>query len=109
MVAASRDISACSARAVSHVGGGIIVASGAKTRRPRAPCAVEGQTARTRSRNASISGLDETGAGVCGEFLAMDYSTLKPCVPADRQMARSRPKYKLVRFTRRYRGPVKAG
>src|SRR6186713_2912954 len=71
MPAASLNMSACSVHAVSQVGCRLIVASSAKSRRPRAPCTLEGPSARTRSRNVSISDLDENGAGVCWEFLAM--------------------------------------
>src|SRR5262245_38937756 len=71
MPAASRNMSACNVHAVSQVGCRLIVASSANSRRPRAPCALEGPSARTRSTNASISDLDETGAGVCWEFLAI--------------------------------------
>src|SRR5215470_19457882 len=65
MLAASRNISACNVQAVSQVGWRLIVASSAKISRPRAPRAVEGPRARTCSMKLSISGFDETGAGVC--------------------------------------------
>ena len=42
-----------------------MVASSAKISRPRLPPVAAGPSARTRSMNASISGRDEAGAGVC--------------------------------------------
>src|SRR5215475_9605123 len=63
-LAASRNISACNVQAVSHVGWRLIVASSANIKRPRAPRAVDGPSARTFSMKLSISGFDETGAGV---------------------------------------------
>src|ERR1700739_2672711 len=52
--AASRNISACSAQAISHVGCRLIVASSANTSRPRAPAAC-GDIARALATKAAIS------------------------------------------------------
>src|SRR5699024_8434396 len=69
-------------------------------RRPRIPCALEGLSVRTRSRNASISGLDEAGAGVCRASLAMvrfyTESRSRGSVLAPRQMATRRRECKLA-------------
>src|SRR5215218_5798580 len=54
MEAASRNISACNAQAISHVGCRLIVASSAKTTRPFAPAAW-GDIACTSATNAAIS------------------------------------------------------
>src|SRR5579875_4038761 len=68
MAAASRNISVCSTQALSQVGWRLMVASSAKTSRPRAPPTVAGARRRTASRKASISVLAETGGGV-GDLL----------------------------------------
>src|SRR6185369_5246413 len=90
MPAASRNMSACRAQAESQVGWRLIVASSAKINRPRCPVAVAGPRARTFSIKVSISGLDETGAGLCWEsFLISKFYTEKmelaraPVAPSD--------------------------
>src|SRR3990167_4976776 len=65
--AASRNISACKAQAVSQVGCRLMVASSAKISRPRLPAVAAGPSDFTFCRNASISGRAEAGAGVCWE------------------------------------------
>src|SRR6516225_6847168 len=52
--AASRNMSACSAQAMSHVGWRLMVASSAKINRPRAPAAC-GDIALARATNAAMS------------------------------------------------------
>src|SRR3990172_8390091 len=65
MLAASRNISACKAQAVSQVGCRLMVASSAKISRPRLPAVAAGPSERTRSIKAAISGREEGGAGGC--------------------------------------------
>src|SRR5215467_12741314 len=78
MPAASRNMSAWSAQAESQVGWRLIVASSAKISRPRCPVAVAGPSACTFSIKVSISGLVETGAGLCWEsFLIPKFYTEK--------------------------------
>src|ERR1019366_4468363 len=60
-------MSACKAQALSQVGCRLMVASSANTSRPRLPPVAAGPSERTLSINASISGREEAGAGVCGE------------------------------------------
>src|SRR5436190_6423080 len=79
MLAASRNMSACSWQAESQVGCRLIVASSAKIRRPRCPGAVVGARVRTRARKASMSERDDAGlgglllaGGLSGPFLVIE-------------------------------------
>src|SRR5262249_31196812 len=60
---ASANMSACRRQAVSQVGCRLMVASSAKTSRPRWPAAVAGSRLLTWARKASMSEGDDTGAG----------------------------------------------
>src|SRR6476469_9657397 len=94
-------MSACKVQAVSQVGWRLIVASRAKISRPRPPRADEGPRERTCSMKVSISGLDETGAGVrCGSLLIGKFYTeiaaaARPSIRHIVQMAALAPGCKL--------------
>src|SRR5215510_13419590 len=105
MPAASRNMSACSVQAVSQVGCRLIVASSAKTSRPRLPGAVEGPSPRNCSTKACISGLDETGAGLRWESLLIKKFYTEPAKPTrfplpHRQMATFVPGCKTAEILR---------
>src|SRR5882757_2770488 len=85
MAAASRNMSACNAQAESQVGCRLMVASSAKTSRPRLPAVTAGPSDFTRSRKASISGRDEAGAGVWVLSLLM-----RPVYTVSKRAARAR-------------------
>src|SRR6476659_2597523 len=80
-------MSPCSAQAVSQVGCRLMVASSAKINRPRLPAVAAGPSARTLSRKASISGLDEAGAGV--RSLLMEGVYINSGISACPRLARS--------------------
>src|SRR5580700_10168864 len=77
--AASRNMSACSAQAMSQVGCRLMVASSANTRRPRPPAAC-GDVARALATKAAISsdvedflsGSDPASPAFCGEVMLAD-------------------------------------
>src|SRR5258708_26060884 len=62
MAAASRNMSACSAQAMSHVGCRLMVASSANTRRPRAPGAC-GDIALALATKAAMSSEADLASG----------------------------------------------
>src|SRR5258708_16856906 len=62
MAAASRNMSACSAQAMSHVGCRLMVASSANTRRPRAPGAC-GDIALALATKAAMSSAADLASG----------------------------------------------